>query len=157
MLSIHTVILSTGHSRRALQRFFARFAAIWPLSNFNLAVEVSRLEILDFDVRGPLTTPEVSSTTAMAAAQQTRLLASTNTCRCTASAFVTFLIMLLGTVTFFNCFVYLVHSFLRGSDLRVPTFLLITRLSVYPLSLHHSRRYYAKGVIYPAQVAESSW
>ena len=65
---------------------------------------------------------ELCPMTAMAAAQQARLLASANTGntgRCTASAFVMFLTMVLGTVTFFSCFVHLVHSFLRGSDISV--------------------------------------
>lgn len=67
----------------------------------------------------PLTTAELCSKTAMTAVQQARLHASANTCRCTASSFVMFLTMVLGMVTFFNCFVHLVHSFLRGSDISV--------------------------------------
>lgn len=47
LCTIHTVLLSTYHSHRALWVFFARFAAIWPLINSNLAFEVSHLEILD--------------------------------------------------------------------------------------------------------------
>ena len=78
---------------------------------------VSLLEILDFDVRRPLTMPSLCSTTAMAAAQQARLLASANMCKCTVLVFVTFLMMLLGTVTLFNCFVHLVHCFFRGSEI----------------------------------------
>ena len=82
---------------------------------------------------------ELCYTTAMATAQQARLLASVNTCSCTACAFVMFLTMVLGTVTFFNCFVHFVHSFLRGYNISVVDPFFSSHASVYPLSLHSSR------------------
>ena len=83
---------------------------------------------------------ELCFMTAMAAVQQARLLVSVNTCRCTTSAFVMFFTMVLGTVAFFNCFVHLVHSFLRGSDISVVHPFILSHTSVYPLSLNSSQR-----------------
>lgn len=79
----------------------------------NLAIEVSRLEILDFDVRRPLTTTELCSTTACysgGAAGQAACIGEYMWVN--RSALVMFFTMVHDKVTFFDCFVHLVHSFL---------------------------------------------
>ena len=66
MLSIHTVIECTGQLFfNALNRFLAKLAVIWPLTNSKRAMVVFCFEILDLDIRGPFTTPLSPSVTAI--------------------------------------------------------------------------------------------
>ena len=55
ILSIQIVTDLIGHPFSAWQRFFARFTAIWPLISSSLAIDVFRLDILDFEVSRPFT------------------------------------------------------------------------------------------------------
>lgn len=57
VLSIHTVV---GCRLSALCRFVTMFAAICLLINCSHAMDVFRFQILQFDIRRPLTTPMIT-------------------------------------------------------------------------------------------------
>ena len=111
ILSIQMLMVSMGHRWRAVQRFFAMFTAIWPLTSSSLAIDVLLFDIRDFEVRSPLVRPASCSTTATAAAQHARMLASAKICKWTAPISPTNEAILLGTLTSLSCFVHLNHWF----------------------------------------------
>ena len=56
------------------------FTAMWPLTSSSFAIDVLLFDIRDFEVRSPLVAPASYSTTATAAAQHARMLASVKRC-----------------------------------------------------------------------------
>lgn len=79
MLSIQTVVVEMRHRRNVLDRFFTMSAAMWPLSNSSLGMEVFLFDFRAFDGERPLLTPDERSMTAMVAAQNATLISSANT------------------------------------------------------------------------------
>ena len=106
-----------GHCWRAVLRFFAMFTAMWPLTSSSLAIDVLLFDIRDFEVRSPLVTRASCSTTAIAAAQHARMLASAKICKWTAPISPTNEAILLGTLTSLSCFVHLKHWFFNLGEL----------------------------------------
>ena len=114
-LSIQTVTETVGILFSAEHIFLVMFAAIWPLINSSLGIEVFLFEILDFDVRRPFTS-------------SCRLFnyryCYTRTHQVTGvrknvemkSFFLRFFTIARGTFTFLSCLVHRNQSSLKGSD-----------------------------------------